>query len=194
MTNLVIMNGKEVGKNPRYSYVQDACARCGLTRWVQESHMKYGQQKGTYSGLCRSCADYLARPKHGSKLEANPNWKGGRSVAPDGYWRIRLSQDDPFYCMAQQGSVREHRYVMAKAIGRPLEPWEVVHHKNGVKTDNRIENLELLSGMADHLPDLVNKSWRFNMESRIRALEQRVTFLEAENALLRSGVQEEATR
>ncbi len=67
-----------------------------------------------------------------------------RSRSRNGYALVRLPHGDPFIEMVDcNGYVREHRLVMAEHLGRPLTIDEVVHHKNGEKKDNRLENLEL---------------------------------------------------
>ena len=81
------------------------------------------------------------------KREGNPNWKGGKKFDADGYVEIY----QPTHPSARNGRyVLEHRLIMEECIGRLLKRSEVVHHINGIKSDNRLENLILLRGQADH--------------------------------------------
>lgn len=68
--------------------------------------------------------------------ENHPTWKGGRLTSTDGYVYI-LTGDGK-----KQGKYRrEHRVIAEKALGRPLENTEIVHHVNGDRAGNRNENL-----------------------------------------------------
>lgn len=69
-------------------------------------------------------------------------WKGGQIKDKFGYILIW----NPKHPNAKgAGYVHEHRLVMSEMLKRPLESHEFVHHKNGIKSDNRIENLELMT-------------------------------------------------
>jgi HNH endonuclease len=67
-------------------------------------------------------------------------------VTAGGYVQIVVPLDDPLILMAdKRGRIFEHRLVMARHLGRVLLSEEHVHHRNGDKQDNRLENLELTS-------------------------------------------------
>lgn len=74
------------------------------------------------------------------------NFGGGRTDER-GYVLIFLPKSHPRRGMANQksGYVRQHRLVMAEHLGRNLTSNEIVHHLNGDKGDNRLENLQLVS-------------------------------------------------
>ena len=75
--------------------------------------------------------------------ERNTNWKGGRRYPKSGYIEVAAPFGHPK--IGKHKYMMEHRLVMEAHLGRYLESWEVVHHRNGIKNDNRIENLELVT-------------------------------------------------
>ena len=86
------------------------------------------------------------------------NWKGGKKKDGNGYIDI-YNPTHPY--KNKRGYVCEHRLVMEQHIGRYLKPDEEVHHINGKKDNNRIENLQLVTH-EEHMklhknPSIINR-------------------------------------
>lgn len=149
-----IRRANEIGKRGADRYIYQACKVCGKERWVMVS-------KGSPMFLrCLSCVhndpEYRAKMSRTQLLrvpkgEKAHNWKGGRKSF-NSYVMIWLSEEDFFYPMADKaGYVLEHRLVMAKKLGRCLQSWEIVHHKDGVRNHNADDNLEMTSSLGEHI-------------------------------------------
>jgi hypothetical protein len=104
---------------------------------------KYGPcDKPAYTGGW--CAAHWGRVKRfgDPSITLRPA-RGERFIDSRGYAQVRI----PDHPAATRGWVLEHRAVMEENVGRLLLPTESVHHVNGVRDDNRIENLELWSSI-----------------------------------------------
>lgn len=78
--------------------------------------------------------------KHGDVNKTIFREKGTGGINKDGY-KVIYKIGHP--AAQKNGRILEHRYIMSEFLKRPLRENENVHHKNGNKLDNRIENLEL---------------------------------------------------
>lgn len=95
------------------------CTNCKKPVWIDPSHLIF--KRSFCNRKCRF--EYDRGDKHFL-------FKGGKI---HGYKTF----------MVKGKNILEHRYIMEKYLGRALKSFETVHHLNGIRDDNRIENLEL---------------------------------------------------
>jgi hypothetical protein len=132
---------------------------------------KYGMISESKSESCKKAI----RKKYGKvPTGANAsNWKGGRRII-QGYIYLYI----PEHPAAQRGVVQEHRLVMEENLGRYLKSDEVVHHLNGIKDDNRIENLQLVK-RGEHVSNHFKASHEVvDLRKLVTALHKRIAELE----------------
>ncbi len=168
-----IVYGHEIGRRNNGAYIWKPCVDCGKPRWV----LKYN---GCQHKRCYSCSAIRQRGRLG------PHWRGGKCVNGCGYMTVRIYADDPTFGLMNKKPhgvkekvkvVLEHRLVMTRFLGRRLESWEIVHHRNGIRTDNRLSNLELVT------PD--SHCIYSQLEKDNKALQSKVIEMDVEIQVLR---------
>jgi len=124
----------EAGRNKRGKVIWSCRCDCGKQGISTTGTLK--------AGLSKSCGCLLresARSRNGSN---HPSYKNARWYR-SGY---AMLTDRHHPNADKNGKISEHVLIMTKHLGRPLTKGETIHHKNGIRDDNRIENLELRSG------------------------------------------------
>ncbi|KKM99553.1 hypothetical protein LCGC14_1146770 [marine sediment metagenome] len=131
---------------------KEPCPRCGTP-------------KGFRALLCRSCDNKDRAVRHLG--ENNPNWRQGRTSDKLGYVYVRIR---PGAHRAGQHAYRaEHRVVWEAAHGPIPKGW-IIHHLNGIKGDNRIENLAAMPRSEHHIRHAEPYERRIKeLEARLRA-------------------------
>jgi hypothetical protein len=141
------------------------CNKCKCEK-KYEFFPKSKKSKDGHNPLCKSCAnkrqrdarisnaEVYQRQLYNSRLKRRQKkgwdldlpklrYRGKGYLDKKGY-RVLNKKGNP-YLTRKDNLIMEHVLVMSEFLGRRLEKGETVHHKNGIKDDNRIENLELWS-------------------------------------------------
>jgi len=124
---------------------------------------------GKFKGYLHCCAEHQGW--HHKPGPTHPNAsKGGRRYRKDGYVEV-LRPNRTKAKVGGSNYIMETRLVMEEHLGRPLNRKEVIHHLNGIRDDNRVDNLVLLVPNDKHESRTLIKA----LQKRIRELEAQAT-------------------
>lgn len=170
---LEVKKSSELGFNFKKDnlFYASICPDCGQKTW--KSHKYYIGKR------CNDCAKIYSSNRLSKCIgEKNSRWVMKNRISKSGYVLVALPSNSPYREMSTSGRhfIFEHRLVMAQYLGRCLYQWEIVHHKNGIKTDNRIENLELLPEAGKH--NTMVETYIKRLENKVIKLEERIRLLE----------------
>lgn len=130
---VIVYCGKECYREARKS------GKYEKVLWTEDMRKKMSEQyKGAGNPMCGKTPWNTGRKRPEIQGEKHWNYKGG--------W---LQSGYKYVCINGE-QLAEHRYLMEQHFGRKLEEDEIVHHINGNRTDNRIENLEVVT-RAEHI-------------------------------------------
>lgn len=127
------------------NYIDKKCHFCNLPISVKPSKLK---ARNFCSHKC--WAKYRAEDR-----TLHSCWNGGRNITPDGYIRIHKEGG---------GYILEHRLIVESALGRPLLSSEVVHHVDGDKANNSLNNL-FVTSQPEHMRLHVSGKWSRDYDS-----------------------------
>jgi len=144
----------------------DTYQRCG---GVGRTARELGTSRRVVRLALRSAGVLILSQSAAQSGRKNPSWRGG--VSHDRAGRVLLYRPEhPF--ATRGGYVRRSRLVMEKHIGRYLRPGEVVHHRDGDPTNDRLKNLQLFRSNAEHLRvTLAGKCPRWSEDGKRRIRE-----------------------
>lgn len=131
-------------KNPVRAKAQIViCAGCGEEFVQSPIKRDDGEPVKHCSRSCGLKASYASgRNSSGWRGEKSRHWKGGQTTNRNGYVMV-MKRDHPSLVGTTRRYVRRCRLVMEEKLGRLLKAREQVHHMNGIRDDDRPENLEL---------------------------------------------------
>ena len=155
-------------------HTERVCETCGINFCVANYEIKRGNGKYCSKGCYRK--SYTGKQSR--------HWKGGRKIN-HGYIEIYKPESKMADSM---GYVKEHRYVMSQYLGRDLTTDELVHHIDGIKTNNNIENLEIMTkgihSCIHHKGSIFSDTHRM----RISESKKRINYQHNDDGTFKKGV------